>query len=319
MQFFITGSAGFTGFATAQYLLQQGHDVMGLCRNETQAKHLQAAGVQPVLGTLETLADTVISNVDVVLHCAALLGKWAPYSDYEKVNVQGTKAAVEKAMAIGAKRFIHISTDMVLMNDKDIWNATEAMPFGNAPYPYAKSKRKAEELLQGYRSEIEIVILRPRMIWGNRHSPLYKTMQQAAASGRFLWLNHGRAQTSVTHVLNLAAAIALVAQHPAAVGQVFHVADQQTHSLYNFWQQQLATQQCHLPDISIPGWLARLIAHCIEPIWIISGFKKAPPITRMAAVSFSRSCTLNTDKITYELGYSPIISFEEGLRQMRHY
>ena len=157
------------------------------------------------------------------------------------------------------------------------------------------------------------------MIWGNTQNPLYKSMQQAAESGRFLWLNKGRVQTSVTHVLNLAAAIELAAQHPAAAGQVYHVADQQQHSLYDFWQQQLATQQLHLPDKSIPGWLARLMANCIEPVWKCLGIKKAPPITRMAAVSFSRSCTLNTHKIVRELGYADIISFEEGLRQMKHH
>lgn len=319
MQFFITGAAGFTGFATAQYLLQQGHTVTGLCRNETQAKRLQAAGVQPVLGTLETLAETTIPNVDVVLHCAALLGKWEPYAEYKKVNVQGTKAAIEKAMAIGAQRFIHVSTDMVLLNDADICNATEETPLGNASYAYAKSKREAEVLLQSYHSQIEIVILRPRMIWGNTQNPLYKSMQQAAETGRFLWLNKGWVQTSVTHVLNLAAAIELAAQHPEAAGQVYHVADQQQHSLYDFWQQQLATQQLRLPDTSIPGWMARLIADCIEPVWALSGKKKAPPITRMAAVSFSRSCTLNTQKIACELGYVDIISFEEGLRQMKYH
>lgn len=319
MQFFITGAAGFTGFATAQYLLQQGHAVIGLCRNKAQAERLKSASIQPIVGSLKTLADTAIPPVDVVLHCAALLGKWAPYAEYKKVNVLGTKAAVEKAIAIGAKRFIHISTDTVLLSGKDIWNADESMPLGNATYAYAKSKREAEQVLQSFQGQIEIVILRPRMIWGNTQNPLYKSMQQAAASGRFLWLNKGLAQTSVTHVLNLAAAIELAAQHPAAAGKVYHVADKQQHSLYNFWQQQLATQQLHLPDTSIPGWLARLIADCIEPVWTLARIKKAPPITRMAAVSFSRSCTLNTEKIARELGYNNIISFEEGLRKMKHH
>lgn len=316
MLFFITGAAGFVGLTTTKYLLQYGHTVWGLCRTTSQAKMLQEAGAIPVIASLDMLADTSLPRVDVVVHCAGLVAQWAPHTLYHAVNVGGTKQAMEKAIELGAKRFIHISSDSVLMNGRDTFNLDEAAPWGTVNFPYPQSKRLAEQLLESYKGQMELVILRPRMIWGSTTSPLYRFMEAAAVSGKFLWLSQGTAITSVTHCLNLAEAIRLSAVNPAAVGHVFHLSDQQTHSLKDFWQQQLATKHLQLPNRSLPGWMARLIARMVEPLWLSVGMKKSPPISRMAAITFSRSCTLNSQKITTLLGYKEIVGFQEGLSLM---
>ncbi len=316
MRFFITGAAGFTGFEVGRYLVAAGHTVYGLHRRPIQSQVLIAAGIHPVAGTLETLAEISLPAIDVVIHCAAMIGQWESSDAYNKVNVTGTIQAVEKAIANGAKRFIHISTDMVLFDDEDCIGATEEHPLGNVTFPYASSKRQAELALQSYHSTIEIVILRPRMIWGTTANPLYKSMKAAAVSKKFLWLNNGLAVTSVTHVLNLAHAIELAATHKAAAGEIFHVADAEEHTLQFFWQQQLQTEQLQLPTASIPGWIARVIANCIEPVWHLLRIKKAPPISKIAAYSFSTSFTLSAKKIQQTLGYHPIINFDAGIAAM---
>ncbi|MCC6759656.1 MAG: NAD(P)-dependent oxidoreductase [Chitinophagaceae bacterium] len=316
MRFFITGAAGFTGLEVGRYLVAAGHTVYGLHRRPVQSQVLVDAGIHPVAGTLETLAEISLPAIDVVIHFAAMIGQWESSDAYNKVNVTGTIQAVEKAIAIGAKRFIHISTDMVLFEGEDCIGATEEHPLGHVTFPYASSKRQAELILQSYHSTIEIVILRPRMIWGTTANPLYKSMKAAAVSKKFLWLNNGLAVTSVTHVLNLAHAIELAATHKAAAGEIFHVADAEEHTLQSFWQQQLQTEQLQLPTASIPGWIARVIANCIEPVWHLLRIKKAPPISKIAAYSFSTSFTLNAKKIQQTLGYHPIINFDAGIAAM---
>jgi nucleoside-diphosphate-sugar epimerase len=41
-----------------------------------------------------------------------------------------------------------------------------------------------------------------------------------------------------------------------------------------------------------------------------------PPLTRFAASAMSRDCTITSDKARRELGYEPVISRAEGLREL---
>ena len=46
------------------------------------------------------------------------------------------------------------------------------------------------------------------------------------------------------------------------------------------------------------------------------GARRVPPLTRFATAMMSRTVTVKTDRARQELGYAPVISVEEGLRQM---
>lgn len=64
------------------------------------------------------------------------------------------------------------------------------------------------------------------------------------------------------------------------------------------------------------GWLARTLGTVTEGVWRTLGNTADPPLTRFAASMMSRDCTIATDKAQRELGYEPVISRSERLRQL---
>lgn len=68
----ITGITGYIGGTVAQKLLDKNYLVIGLIRNDSQAKELEAAGIETIVGNIhdETVLRNAISNADAVIHNA---------------------------------------------------------------------------------------------------------------------------------------------------------------------------------------------------------------------------------------------------------
>lgn len=106
-------------------------------------------------------------NVDVVLHCAALVHQKEihKYSSYYDVNVKYPYDLAAKAKENGVKQFIFISTIAVYGNDIEIIDEdTETNPVT----PYGISKLEAEKKLFELNDEsFTVTIVRPPMIYGS--------------------------------------------------------------------------------------------------------------------------------------------------------
>jgi len=77
-----------------------------------------------------------------------------------------------------------------------------------------------------------------------------------------------------------------------------------------------ATRGISLPDHNLPSGVAGVIAKAGEGIWRLLRLKGAPPLTRHAVMVLSRDCTLDDAKARRELGYQPVIGFDEGLAKL---
>jgi nucleoside-diphosphate-sugar epimerase len=148
MRIFITGGSGFVGRNTISELRRKGHRVRALARSDEAARSINAAGGEPVRGELSSVDALVsgISGCEGVIHAAAKVEQWGKYEDFYQVNVVGTENVLAAAAKAGAKRFVHVGTEAVLVGERLLINASEDFaPPARSVGLYPMTKRLAEE------------------------------------------------------------------------------------------------------------------------------------------------------------------------------
>jgi hypothetical protein len=317
MAIFITGASGFVGGAAARHFVSKGYDVRAMSRSEKSDAAVQKLGAAAVRCDLESVTAGDIGNAEAVVHCAAFVEQWGPSDAWKRFNVDGTARMLAAAKAAGVKRFIHISTESVLWRGQSLNNADETYPLApNSPYPYAATKAQAEQLVKAANAPgFETIILRPRFIWGPGDTTLLPLIEHMAKTGGWMWVNHGRAMTSTTHIANLVHAIELGLTRGAG-GEAYFILDDGVRSMHDMIAAMAASRGITLPERSIPGWAADAIGATCETIWRTFGVKSDPPLTRFSAMIMSRDCLLNDAKARRDMGYQPVISVEDGMRAL---
>ena len=160
---FVTGVGGFVG----QSLIQSGiTDCSVKVLTRRPLSHISKDGqLEQIVGDLrdpETYRAALV-GCDVVVHLAAATGRAAP-EDYERVNVEGTRALLRACKAAGVRRFLHMSTIAAGYPDQRY-------------YPYAQTKARAEALVR--ESGLDFAIIRPTLILGEK-SPIWNTLLKIA-------------------------------------------------------------------------------------------------------------------------------------------
>ena len=317
MRIFVTGASGFVGGAAVRKLVAAGHDVRAMSRSDKSDAKIAALGGKPVRCDLEDVSAVHIGDAEAIVHCAAFVEQWGPRDAWKRFNVDGAARTLRAARDAGAKRFIHISTESVLWRGQHLRGVDETYPRApNSPYPYAATKAQAEELVEAANTtKFQTIILRPRFIWGPGDTTLIPTIEAMAKSGQWMWVNHGTAQTSTTHIDNLVYAIELALTHGRG-GQAYFILDDGVRSMKEIIGGIAHARGITLPDKSIPAGVADAIGSTCEFVWRTFGLRGDPPLTRFSAMILSRDSILKDDKARAEMGYRPVISVEQGLADL---
>jgi len=159
--------------------------IVGLSRNVTAMSQPNVELVRGDLTRPETFAKH-LAGADVVLHAAAATGKLRP-TEYERVNVAGTRALLEACRQAGVARFRYVSSIAATYPDLE-------------RYPYGRSKRAAEELVKS--SGLAWSILRPTIVLGRR-SPLWESLKGLACLPLIPIFGSGTARVQPIHVDDL--------------------------------------------------------------------------------------------------------------------
>lgn len=173
---FVTGGTGFVGSAIVRALLQDGTQVRCLVRRGTPLTNLDGLDVELVEGDLATSSEDELARAmtgcDELHHCAALYAFWAKdRTEFDRVNVEGTRRLVRAALRAGVSRIVYTSSVATVQPIRDAaagessWARIE-----DAPGPYKRSKIRAEqEALRLVREEgAPLVIVNPSAPVGER-------------------------------------------------------------------------------------------------------------------------------------------------------
>ena len=179
MRAFVTGATGFLGSHVAEQLAARGDAVRALARPGSARSHLDSLRVEIVPGDLRAPAAWMpsLEGIDVVFHCAAVVGDWGRWTDFEAVSVGGTRAIVEAAVRGGVKRFVHLSSTAVYglrqvrgrRVDEDAPLRGDSLRWGY----YGRAKAAAERIVREAhdRGRIECTLLRPPSSTGRATEP----------------------------------------------------------------------------------------------------------------------------------------------------
>jgi nucleoside-diphosphate-sugar epimerase len=316
MQIFITGASGFIGGAIAKSL-SAAHDIRAMSRAEQSDDAVRGLGAAPVRCEMGSVRPEHLVGCDVVIHCAAFVKQWGTREQFWSANVDGTVQLLDAAKQAGIARFIFISTEAVLFDGHFLRDLDESMPYPvHTPFLYPETKAAAEKLvLAANVPDFTTISLRPRFVWGPGDNTILPVVKKAVKRAMYMWIDGGRAKTVTTHIDNVVHAVTLALTRGRG-GQSYFITDDGTTTVREFLTALMKTQGLTMPNASIPGSLARALGAMIDVVWKTLRLKSEPPLTRFAAAMAASDCTIRIDKARAELGYSPVITREQGLAEL---
>ena len=317
----ITGGSGFVGGRLIQHMKALGWHVRALARSPQAEQRVASLGAEAVPGDLDDLTalKQAVQGCEAVLHVAAVFKLWGTREEFKHANVDGTRNLLAAAAASTVKRFVQVGAAAVVMGDmQPMLGATESLPRQEREWaPYSASKAQAETLVLAANvpGRFETIVLRPPMIWG-RGMPTLDHMIDNVRAGQFRWVGDGSQAMSTAHVDNVchAAALALVRGHG---GEAYFVSDGRDGTLREVISALLRTRGVEPPKTSAPLPVAWMLARVME--WVWRTFRRAgePPITRQMLRLIGQPFTVDITKAKRDLGYSPVVTWEQGLTAMR--
>jgi UDP-glucose 4-epimerase len=231
MRVLITGAGGFIGKNLSSALASNGCDVRAMLRGKSGEKFEGAFDFIHItdIATFDGWSDA-LRDVDVIVHLASMVSLKNDRSvnalnAYRRVNVQGTRRLAEAAIRASVRRIVYIST--IKVNG----DFTSGEPFTelNIPSPgdaYSISKWEAEQVLNDLSGTMEIIIIRPPMVYGPGVKGNLLQLMKCIEKGIPLPFKNIRNKRSLISLDNLVDAIIASVFKAESAGNTFLVSDE---------------------------------------------------------------------------------------------
>jgi UDP-glucose 4-epimerase len=243
MRYLITGGAGFIGSHLCEVLLARGHHVVAIDDLSTgrveNIRHLHPLPhfqfVREDIRNAQVL-DRLTSEAEVVIHLAAAVGVQLIVDDPVRTirtNIMGTEGVLEAANRYGCKVLIASTSEVYGKGVRVPFREEDDRLMGptlRSRWAYAESKAVDEFLSLAYHNQfgLPVVIMRFFNTVGPRQTGRYgmvvpRFVRHALRAEPLQVYGDGQQSRCFADVADVTRAVAELAEHPKAIGEVFNI------------------------------------------------------------------------------------------------
>ena len=303
MRVLVTGADGFIGEHLQQALAARALEFTAAVRRREPGAPERFCAVGDIGPATSWRA--ALRGIDAVVHLAGkahVIRKPSPElrAEFMRVNAHGTAKLAQACVEAGVRRFVYVSSVMVL------GSSTTVTPFTNAsaPHPgtaYAESKLAGEAALNSFADHLEVVVVRPPLVYGPRVKANFLRLLRWVDRGVPLPIGAVRNRRSFVSVWNLCDMLVHVLVNPVAAGGTWLVSDGCDVSTAELVREMGAAlgRRTLLPRV---------------PVGVLEVLARA--VRRHAVfMQLCGSLQLDVTATRRELEWSPPVSFAEGIRR----
>ena len=227
----VTGATGLLGSHIAEKLIAQGYRVRALVRPGSRTGFLEGLGVEIQRGDLTdpTACDRAVDDVSLVFHCAAKVGDWGSWREFQVGCIDATRTLAEASARAGIDRFVHISSTSAYGHPPDQPTPIdETAPLGQNVWildHYTRSKVECERLLweMADSGRLRLTVIRPSWLFGERDRTTIPRLIQEFRWNRVSIVGKGDNPLSAVYAGVVADAALLAAEDPNSVGEAYNI------------------------------------------------------------------------------------------------
>lgn len=267
----VTGASGFVAERLIGLLRSDGNYVVGIDR-KAKPSTVCDAFVCCDLINIGSRRLELDFDIKIIIHLAAARADWGiSGEEFERDNVEATEKVVHLARARGVKKLIFVSSISIFGQDRGTTLREESQP--NPINVYGRTKLAAESLVRSCSDQIDVVIVRPTVIYGPsnpENTGFYRAtdnnifrMIDAIQRNRFVIPGDRTVVKSVCYVENIASFLAFLAQETTKEKE-FLFADEEQLSIWeiaDLIKIRLGTKRNIL---TIPQWVLLPIAKIFD-------------------------------------------------------
>lgn len=317
MKILVTGSTGFIGSYFIPMLLHQGHTVKLLVRNEEKARKLFGNTCDYHIGDITDRSSLkgCCDGIDIVFHLVAKSGNDLPTKEnfeiFRKINVEGTENII--AECTNVKKFIYVSSTaaMGLVKENPISEKSKCNP----ELPYQVSKYEAKNLIRKKcKDNFPGIIVRPSKVYGvNETNYTYLTLAKLVKKGFFLKIGNGHNYTSNIYVHDFARFLVCLVDN-GRIGETYIVSSDKSIDFIESGKIIADELGIQLRVVKISPYIMLMASSILERIFTILGRK--PVVTRRNIQMTLQDRVYDVSKVKREVGFTPEVSMEEGIRKV---
>lgn len=313
MRIALTGASGFIGSNLSRHLHEREHNIIALVRSHERAQPFNEIGIVTRIADL-TDQDSLkhaFQDVEAVIHLAALFNHpEASWSDYYRVNVEGTKNVLEAAMHSNVRRVVHCSTVGVATGTGSPPYSEQTPHSPPAWDKYETTKCEGEKIALKFRKRqgLEVVVIRPAQVYGpgdRSKAKFYRMVKKGVI------VNPGKTMKHLIFIDDLCCAFEMVALSDKAAGETFIIGGKQATRLTELVSIVAGELGVPLPKIVIPAtpitWL------CAATEAVSNMLKIKPPLFRRSMDFFTKSVEFDVSKAERVLEFVSQVDVPTGV------